>query len=75
MAQSVKRMTLAHVMILLFISSNPTSGSVLMAQSLEPALDSVYIHTCIRRLMNTKLSIVVILQGRVEKAPTKGHPR
>ena len=41
MAQSVKRLTLAQVMILQFVSSSPTSGSVLTAQSLEPASNSV----------------------------------
>ena len=40
-AQSVKRPTLAQVMISWFVSSSPTSGSVLTAQSLEPASDSV----------------------------------
>ena len=40
-AQSVKRLTSAQVMILQLMSSSPTSGSVLTAQSLEPALDSV----------------------------------
>ena len=41
MAQSVKRLTLAQVMILRFVGSSPVSGSVLTAQSLEPASDSV----------------------------------
>ena len=41
MAQSVGRPTLAQVMISQFVGSNPTSSSVLTAQSLEPALDSV----------------------------------
>ena len=41
MAQSVKHLTLAKVMILQSMSLNPASGSVLTAQSLEPALDSV----------------------------------
>ena len=41
MAQSVKRPTLAQVMISLFMGLNPASGSVLTAQSLEPASDSV----------------------------------
>ena len=41
MAQSGERRTLTQVMILLFVSSSPTSGSVLTAQSLKPALDSV----------------------------------
>ena len=41
MAQSVKRPTLAQVMISGFMSSSPTLGSVLTAQNLEPASDSV----------------------------------
>ena len=40
-AQSVRRPTLAQVMILQFMSLSPTWVSVLTAQSLEPALDSV----------------------------------
>ena len=40
-AQSLKCPTLAQVMISGFVSLSPTSGSVLTAQSLEPALDSV----------------------------------
>ena len=39
-AQSVGQPTLAQVMISWLMSSNPTSGSVLTAQSLEPASDS-----------------------------------
>ena len=39
-AQSVKRLTSAQVMISQFVGPSPTSGSVLTAQSLEPALDS-----------------------------------
>ena len=41
MAQLVKRLTLAQVMISQFLSLSPMSGSMLTAQSLEPALDSV----------------------------------
>ena len=41
MAQSVKRLTLAQVMISQIMGSSPASGSVLTAQSLDPALDSV----------------------------------
>ena len=41
MAQLVKRLTSAQVMISQFMSLSPASGSVLTAQSLEPALDSV----------------------------------
>ena len=40
-AQSVKRLTSAQVVISRFVSSSPKSGSVLTAQSLEPASDSV----------------------------------
>ena len=40
-AQLVKRPTLAQVMISQFVGSSPTSGSVLTAQSLEPASESV----------------------------------
>ena len=40
MAQSVKHPTLAQVMISCFVSSSPALGSVLTAQSLEPASDS-----------------------------------
>ena len=40
-AQSVECPTLAQVMISRFLSSGPASGSVLTAQSLEPASDSV----------------------------------
>ena len=39
-ARSVKHLTLAQVMILWFVSLNPLLGSVLTAQSLEPASDS-----------------------------------
>ena len=40
-AQSVKHPTSAQVMISRSVSSSPASGSVLTAQSLEPASDSV----------------------------------
>ena len=41
MAQSVGRPTSAQVMISQFVGSGPASGSVLSAQILEPASDSV----------------------------------
>ena len=41
MAQAVERSTSAQVMISQFVSSSPASGSVLTAQSLESASDSV----------------------------------
>ena len=40
-AQSVKRLTSAQVKISRSVSSSPTLGSGLMAQSLEPASNSV----------------------------------
>ena len=40
-AQSGGRRTVAQVMISWLVSSSPVSGSVLTAQNLEPALDSV----------------------------------
>ena len=40
-AQSVQHPTAAQVMISRFLSSSPASGSLLTAQSLEPASDSV----------------------------------
>ena len=41
MAQSLERPTSAQVMISRFVGSSPASDSVLTAQSLEPASDSV----------------------------------
>ena len=40
-AESIKCPTSAQVMISQFVSSSPASGTVLTAQSLEPASDSV----------------------------------
>ena len=40
-AQSVKPLTFAQVMISWFVGLSPESGSVLTAQSLQPASDSV----------------------------------
>ena len=40
MAQSIKPPTSAQLTILRFVSSSPSSGSVLTAQSLEPVSDS-----------------------------------
>ena len=45
-AQSVKCLTLAQVMIPRFMGSSPASGSVLTAQSLEPVSDSVSLSLC-----------------------------
>ena len=45
-AQLVERLTLAQVLISLLTSSSPLLGSVLTAQSLEPAWDSVSPSLC-----------------------------
>ena len=45
-AQSVKHPTLAQAMSLWCVGLSPESGSVLTAQSLEPALDSVSPSLC-----------------------------
>ena len=50
-AQSVKRPTSAQVMILRFVGSSPALGSVLTAQSLEPASDCVSLSLCPPLLM------------------------
>ena len=46
MAQLVKHLTSAQVMISLLVGSSPVSGSVLTAQSLKPVLDSVSLSLC-----------------------------
>ena len=46
MARSVERPTSAWVMISQFMVSSPASGSVLTAQGLEPASDSVSPSLC-----------------------------
>ena len=57
--QSVKRLTLAQVMISRFVSPSPMSGSVLIAQSLEPASDSVppSLSLLLPRLCSVSLSL------------------
>ena len=56
-AQSVKHPTSAQVMILRFMGSRPASGSVLTAQSLEPASDSVSPSLCAPPLLMLCLKI------------------
>ena len=53
MAPSVKHPTSAQVMISWFVSSSPTSGSVLTVQSLEPALDSVSLSLPLSKINKT----------------------
>ena len=57
MAQSVGRLTSAHVMISRFMSSSPASGSVPTAQSLEPASDSVSPSLCVPPMLAVCLSV------------------
>ena len=65
MAQSIKPLTLAQVMISQFVSSSPTLGSVLTAQKSEPASDSVspslsalpHLHSVCLSLKNSKKKI------------------
>ena len=45
-AQSVKRLTLAQVMISRFVGLSPALGFVVTARSLEPASDSVFLFLC-----------------------------
>ena len=46
MAQAVKHPTSAQVLISWLVSLSPTSGSVLTAQTPEPASDSVPLSLC-----------------------------
>ena len=57
MAQSVKCPTSAQVMISQSVSLSPASGSVLTAQSLEPALDSVTPSLCASSAHTLSLSV------------------
>ena len=45
-AQLVKHLTLAQVLISQLVSLSPTLGSVLTPQSLDPASDSVSVSLC-----------------------------
>ena len=56
-AQLVKRPTLAQVMISRFMGSSPTLGSVLIAQSLEPASTSVSLSPSARPLLMLCVSL------------------
>ena len=57
MAQSVKHLTLAQVMISWLRSLSPMLGSVLTAQSLEPASDSVSPSLSAAPLLTLSLSL------------------
>ena len=60
-AQSVKRRTLAQVMISQSVSSSPTSGSGLTARSLQPASDSVSLSLFVPPQLVLSLSLSVSL--------------
>ena len=57
MAQWVKCLTLAQVIISQFVGLSPVLGSVLTAQSLEPALDSVFPSLSARPLLACSLTL------------------
>ena len=67
MAQSVKLLTSAQVMISRLVSSSPSLGSMLTARSQEPALDSVSLslplpHLCLVSLfLSLFLSVSLFL--------------
>ena len=56
-AQSIKCPTSAQVMISQLMGLSPASGSVLTAQSLEPALDSVSLSLSAPSLLTLCLSL------------------
>ena len=56
-AQSVERPTSAQVMISQVVGSSPASGSVLTAQSLEPALDPACVSLSTPPLLMLSLSL------------------
>ena len=72
-AQLVKRLTLAQVMISQFMSSSTASGSVLTAQSLESAseVSLVWGTWVVQSVKHSTLAQVMILQF-VSSSPTSG---
>ena len=78
MAQSVKCPTSAQVRIWQFMGSSPVSGSVLTAQSLEPASDSVspsvcHFPACALSLKNKHLKKVKLSYRGAGLAPLVEH--
>ena len=67
MARLVKHPTLSQVVISWLVGSNPTSGSVLTAQSLEPALDSVSPSLSAPPLLMLSLSLSLSLSLKMNK--------
>ena len=76
MALSVKPPTSAQVMISRFVGSSPTVGSVLTAQSLEPASDSVSPSLCPSPVHALSLSVSnfaqVVISRSVSSSPASG---
>ena len=66
-AQLVKHPTLAQVMISQFMGSSPMSGSVLTAQSLEPASNSVSPSVSAPSLLMLSLSLSKINKLKKKK--------
>ena len=64
MAQSVERPASAQVTISRFVSLSPASGSGLMAQSLEPASDSVSPSLCPSPAGTLSLSVSIKKKGQ-----------
>ena len=67
MTQSVKHSTSAQVMISWLVSSSTTSGSVLIAQSLESASDSVSSSLSAPHLLVPCLSVSKINNEHLKK--------
>ena len=68
MAESVKRLTSSQVVISWFVGSSPASGSVLTAQSLEPASDSVSPSLCPSPALSRSLSKINIKKNLFKKS-------
>ena len=66
-AQSVKHLTSAQVTISQFVGSNPLSGSVLTARSLEPAPDSVSPSLSAPPPLMLRLSLSLSLSLKINK--------
>ena len=70
MVQSVKRLTSVHVIISWLVDSRPTLSSELIAQGLEPALDSgspspsappsLMLYLSLKKEINIKKSYLII---------------
>ena len=70
--QSVKRLTSAQVTISRFMGSSPASGSVLTAQNLESASDSVSSScSALPHLMSFSVSLKFFLKGNGRNSPAE----